>query len=151
MKQKINSPLICSYTISAGSSDWINEIKQTNRQTVVTAKLQVFSRKLNSPHFTTAVSGFSCPWHIRRNTTFCIQFTTLQQSTVLYRYHYWQHSTVKLFWTLNSAVWWGRELKVIQTVYVITVKAVCWNYKFILFCNINIISSPYNYTAFQHK
>jgi len=32
MKQKINSPSICSYLTSAGSGDWLNKDKQTNKQ-----------------------------------------------------------------------------------------------------------------------
>jgi hypothetical protein len=31
MEQKINPASICSYIISAGNGEWLNEIKQTNK------------------------------------------------------------------------------------------------------------------------
>ena len=90
MKQKINSPFICTYTITAGRVDWLNRDKQTNKQktskqtnknkqtnkkqtnkqktnkqtnkqTVLNAPSHFLSTNTNGLHFITAVSTFSSP------------------------------------------------------------------------------------------
>jgi hypothetical protein len=53
MKQKINSPSICSYTITASSNAWTNEIKQTNSSYGKIARLFHKCKRSTFHHYST--------------------------------------------------------------------------------------------------
>jgi len=70
MKQKMNSPSICSYTITASSNAWTNEIKQTNSSYGKIARL--FHKCIQSTFY------HSCK---------CLQLSMTRQMQFLYPVH----------------------------------------------------------------